>query len=342
MLSTSFYRWNPFSKQRSLMQPFHDFHEAHLFTCSAGIGALGGVLGWLIGRFARRVSYSFRQPDGATEFASARDVRWVAPTTALLFVLYWLAVFQWHAHATHEVRPDLLWVYGRAVGHLGLLTLLVAATATDLLDFIIPDSVTITGMLLGIMLATASGDTQLMHLWVDWNHPTVAIYGQWIPDWIKQHHHWHGLAWSAAGFVVGGGLTWAARLVAGWLLKQESLGFGDVTLMAMIGSFIGWQPVLLVFLIAPVCGLVIGLLIRTLTNRSYVPYGPYLSLATVIVLLSWKWLWQWEVPGVLSIRKLFGDPIGLAILSSIGVSAFVVLLLALRLYRLIPGKAPTT
>ena len=178
-----------------------------------------------------------------------------------------------------------------------------------------------------------------MHLWVDWNHPQVALFGQWIPEWIKQHPHWHGLAWSSAGIVAGGGLTWLARAVSGFLLRQESLGFGDVTLMAMIGAFVGWQPVFLIFLIAPVCGLIGGMAVRVLSNKSYVPYGPYLSLAAVIVLFSWKWLWQFEVSGVVSIRKLFGDPIGLAILSGIGIVAFVLLLLGVRLYRLIPGRA---
>lgn len=272
--------------------------------------------------------------------ATSRQVWWMAPCLGLLFAAYWLIVFRGQAHATHEVRPDLVWMYGRAIGHLVLLTLLVTATATDFLDYIIPDSITVPGMLVGIGLATFSGDTQLMHLWVDWNHPHVAIYGQWIPEWIKQHHHWHGLAWSLAGLVAGGGLTWLSRIVSGFVLKQESLGFGDVTLMAMIGSFIGWQPVLFVFLIAPLCGLIIGLMVRTITNRSYVPYGPYLSLAAVIVLGIWKWLWQLEVPGVLSIRKLFGDPIGLGILSGIGISAFVLLLVLVRLYRLIPGRQP--
>ncbi len=320
------------------MQALHSFHQTHWLEVATGIGICGSVLGLIAGRYALRASRLFRESEGNAEFATARDVRWVAPTTALLFVVYWIAVFRLQVHATHEVRPDLVWLYGRALGHLGLITLLVAATATDFLDYIIPDAVTLTGMTFGLGLATVSGDVQLMHLWVDWNHPTVAVYGQWIPEWIKQHHHWHGLAWSTAGLVVGGGLTWAARAVSGVLLQQESLGFGDVTLMAMIGAFIGWQPVLLVFLMAPVCGLVVGLLVRSLTNKSYVPYGPYLSVATVLVLLSWKWLWQLEVPQVLSIRKLFGDPIGLAILSSIGIGAFVLLLMALRLYRLIPGK----
>ena len=66
------------------------------------------------------------------------------------------------------------------------------------------------------------------------------------------------------------------------MLGQEAMGLGDVTLMAMIGSFLGWQPVLFVFLLAPFCGIVVGLVAKTMLNRSYVPYGPYLSVAALL------------------------------------------------------------
>ena len=96
---------------------------------------------------------------------------------------------------------------------------------------------------------------------------------------------------------------------------------------------------LFVFLLAPLCGLVIGLSVRLLTNRRIVPYGPYLSLAAFLVLVSWKWLWQLEIPRVVSIRRLFGDGIGLGILAGIAVTAFVVLLVLVRMLRLIPGQS---
>ena len=36
------------------------------------------------------------------------------------------------------------------------------------------------------------------------------------------------------------------------------MGFGDVTLLAMIGAFVGWQGVIVVFFLAPFAGAVIG------------------------------------------------------------------------------------
>ncbi len=57
---------------------------------------------------------------------------------------------------------------------------------------------------------------------------------------------------------------------------REAMGFGDVTLMAMIGSFLGWQPCSGDLLVAPFAGLVIGLFSLILHRQSEIPYGPFL------------------------------------------------------------------
>ena len=49
---------------------------------------------------------------------------------------------------------------------------------------------------------------------------------------------------------------------------------------------------LFVFLLAPICGLVVAVTARLLHGRLAIPYGPYLSGAAVIVLFTWKWLWE--------------------------------------------------
>ena len=54
---------------------------------------------------------------------------------------------------------------------------------------------------------------------------------------------------------LGGGLVWGFRIVACWAMGQEALGFGDVTLMAMIGAFFGWQIVWIAFFLAPFFGM---------------------------------------------------------------------------------------
>ena len=75
------------------------------------------------------------------------------------------------------------------------------------------------------------------------------------------------------------------------------MGFGDVTLMAMIGAFLGWQSALIVFFLAPFAGLVLGLAQWLLTRENRIPYGPFLCAAAVAVLLRWAVIWQgWGEP----------------------------------------------
>jgi leader peptidase (prepilin peptidase) / N-methyltransferase len=260
--------------------------------------------------------------------------------TGALFAGYFLAVFRFGAHTTDDVLPSFFWKYGRGVAHLILIALLVAGTATDFREYIIPDQVTVTGVVLGVGIAVASGDTQLMHLWVDWNQAIPGLRGPFIPEWIRDNLHLHGLAWSLAGLVVGAGITWLVRLVSRLVLGQEALGFGDVTLMGMIGCFVGWQAIIFVFLLAPLCGIVAGLSVRIFSGRTYVPYGPYLALSTVGVLFSWRWLWMLEAQGTFSMRRFFGDAVGLAILAGFSLAALVVLLGSVRLYRVIPTDRP--
>jgi leader peptidase (prepilin peptidase)/N-methyltransferase len=134
---------------------------------------------------------------------------------------------------------------------------------------------------------------------------------------------------SIAGLVAGAGMTWLTRSIAQWVLRVEALGFGDVTLMAMLGSFLGWQPTVFVFLLAPVCGGLLALSLKVARGRRAFPYGPCLAASALAVLFTWRWLW-------LATRDLFGHPptlIGLAL----GLAAGIALLLGLlRLYRAIP------
>ena len=98
------------------------------------------------------------------------------------------------------------------------------------------------------------------------------------------------------------------RGLSGFILRREALGFGDVTLLAMIGTFIGWQPTVFVFVLAPLCGLVCTVPLRLVSRKAYLPYGPFLAAATIVVLFSWRWLWP-------ATRLVFGHPLSLALLS---------------------------
>ncbi len=68
------------------------------------------------------------------------------------------------------------------------------------------------------------------------------------------------------------------RIAARQGLGVEALGFGDVTLMAMIGVYVGWQPSVLIFFIAP-CYAVVVFVVRLLLRGSNAgAYGPFLCM----------------------------------------------------------------
>jgi prepilin signal peptidase PulO-like enzyme (type II secretory pathway) len=104
--------------------------------------------------------------------------------------------------------------------------------------------------------------------------------------------HWHELLSALAGMVFGGALIWAVRIVGTRALRVEAMGYGDVLLMFMIGAFLGWQSVLLIFFIAPFAALAIGLAQLILTRRADIAFGPYLCLATLLLIVGWSPLWN--------------------------------------------------
>jgi leader peptidase (prepilin peptidase)/N-methyltransferase len=274
---------------------------------------------------------------------------------ALLCGCFTFAMLTWKCQETPVVRPAEVWWYWRIGYHLVLIVLMVAATATDLRAYLIPDAITASGLAFGVTLAFLSGDLQIEHVWVDWNQEIPQLRQAYIPEWIALHPHLHGLAWSLAGAFVGAGGTWLIRAVSSFVMGRESMGLGDVTLMAMIGSFLGWQPVVMVLLFAPLCAIVgmgaaFGLRVLRSTMaassdregpRPYLPFGPFLCLATYIVLCTWRWIWMWELPlgrttGPFSVRKLFGDWLSLAIIGGAAIAGLTILLVLRRAYQKIP------
>jgi leader peptidase (prepilin peptidase) / N-methyltransferase len=122
-----------------------------------------------------------------------------------------------------------------------------------------------------------------------------------VSGWLRGGTAWHGLFSALVGLAVGAGMIWMIRLIASGMLQQEAMGFGDVTLMAMIGAFVGWQAVMIVFFIAPFVGAVFGGMQWLLVRKNVLPYGPFLCLAALVVILFWAPLWDYastlfEVP----------------------------------------------
>lgn len=113
---------------------------------------------------------------------------------------------------------------------------------------------------------------------------------------------WTGLLSSLVGLVISGGMVWVVRLVGTAALRREAMGFGDVTLMMMIGTYLGWQAGLIVFFVSPFAGLIVGLLQLVLRRDDVIPYGPFLCLGTLIVMVRWGSLWNF-----MSLQLVFGE-----------------------------------
>lgn len=88
------------------------------------------------------------------------------------------------------------------------------------------------------------------------------------------------------GMVMGGGFLWLVGLLGASLFRQASMGGGDIKLGAMIGVFLGPEVVVALFFafFLALPAVAVGLLTKRLRMGSTLPFGPFISLATVILI----------------------------------------------------------
>ncbi|HLD88180.1 MAG TPA: prepilin peptidase, partial [Candidatus Omnitrophota bacterium] len=106
------------------------------------------------------------------------------------------------------------------------------------------------GLVLGALLVIAVVNANVSYL------PAIAA------------PHLLALSASLSGLIVGGGAVYAMGLIGDIIFKKESMGGGDVKLMAMAGAFLGWKVALLAFFIAPFFGAVYGIIEKIRTKDS--------------------------------------------------------------------------
>lgn len=115
----------------------------------------------------------------------------------------------------------------------------------------------------------------------------VAITFAWNSGGLR----WQALLSSLVGLAAAGGLVWSIRIVAGSAMGVEAMGFGDVTLMFMIGAFFGWQASMICFFIAPFTSVGIASAQWLITGNRQIAFGPYLCAGAAIVMLRWSDIW---------------------------------------------------
>ncbi len=170
-----------------------------------------------------------------------------------------------------EALTGLLWLalFLRAFGqpwfasHLLLVTVLVPITFIDLDHKIIPDTMSIGGIIVGFVLSFING-----------------------------------LGWKASllGLSVGGLSLWAVAEGYTLVTKKDGMGFGDVKLLAAIGAFLGWKAVLFTIVIASVTGAVVGIAAMKIKNADRyleIPFGPFLSLGAALYIYRGVEILKW-------------------------------------------------
>lgn len=116
----------------------------------------------------------------------------------------------------------------------------------------------------------------------------LAIAGAWAIGGLR----FEGLLTALVGAVVTGGIVWGTRAGASLALGREAMGLGDVTLMAMVGAWLGWQASVLACFLGVLFGLFHAVVQIVRHRDSELPFGPGLCMGTATVVIGWRPLWQ--------------------------------------------------
>lgn len=105
------------------------------------------------------------------------------------------------------------------------------------------------------------------------------------------------LSAALSGYMIGGGLIYAMGLFGDIVFKKESMGGGDVKLMAMVGAFLGWKMAMLAFFLAPFFGAVYGIIEKIRTKDSTIAYGPFLVAGSLVSMFWGEAIIRWVING---------------------------------------------
>jgi len=137
-------------------------------------------------------------------------------------------------------------------------SMMIVVTITDLETGLIPDKITIPGMILGLCVSVVNVNAFPEGLW------------------------YHKLLASAAGLLGGGAILYLTGWIGTKVFRKESMGGGDVKLLAMVGAFTGIEKVFLIFMLSPFIALPYALFYRFVKKQETIPYGPFLAVMSVI------------------------------------------------------------
>jgi leader peptidase (prepilin peptidase)/N-methyltransferase len=156
-----------------------------------------------------------------------------------------------------EALVGVLWVgaylaWGLSVhGLAGALfgTILLGIGITDARHYLIPDEYTWGGLVIGLAASLAGG--------------------------------WQGFLQAVIGAAAGFGLLFAVGVGGKWMFREEAMGGGDIKMMAMVGSFVGWRGVLLTVFAGAALGSLIFVPL-SFKKKRLVPFGVFLAVGAAV------------------------------------------------------------
>ena len=141
---------------------------------------------------------------------------------------------------------------------------LVVITFIDLEHQIIPDEISLPGIVIGF------------------------VFSFFLPG-----HTWLN---SLLGILMGGGSLLLVAYGYQWLTGKEGMGGGDIKLLAMMGALMGWKSVLFIVFASSLIGSVVGItmiLVQNKDSKLAIPFGPYLSFGAMLYIFYGPQLIQW-------------------------------------------------
>jgi len=151
------------------------------------------------------------------------------------------------------------WKFGPTLACVAGIAITWALIALTMIDFdhqLLPDSITLPLMWLGLLAS-------LIPVFVS---PTQAIMG------------------AAAGYLI----LWVVFHVFLLVTGKHGMGFGDFKLLAALGAWFGWEVLPMIILLSSLVGAFVGIALILLKGRSKeipIPFGPYLAAAGWIAML---------------------------------------------------------
>lgn len=141
---------------------------------------------------------------------------------------------------------------------------LVVITFIDIEHQIIPDEISLSGIVLGFVFS----------FFLPWQ------------SWLN----------SLIGILLGGGSLLLVAYVYHWLTGKEGMGGGDIKLLAMMGAFLGWKAIPFIIFTSSLFGSVVGIsmmLIQKKDSKLAIPFGPYLAFGALLYVFYGRQLINW-------------------------------------------------